>query len=938
MNTDFAKICITPRPPGAPVAKVPLPVLKELEHQARQNISTLNFTAAFAKTSSSCNASLEKCQHSIKSTVKKIKSQIQKGANPEKAAKRGYEEVAEYLDFWNKTVLVQHRALTCLSKSLAHILQRELYSMANTGLLRREAEMTLLHPQLGEMRRQELRNSSFWDSSLFESQLVKEGEDFLLKKGTSKDSQGFAPYQNKPFCGPHKKRDSYRKRPMGAIPLKAVTNPFPREEENPTSEAPGVVFNPTIGEGGVKTPLLNYSSKASLSPPVGSRLRSFKRDWLINKCSQNVLNIITNGYVLPFRSKPNLIRFPLILSEYKAQQKDQALATCIQSLLSKNAIERVENVKSLGFYSRLFLVPKPHQRWRPVIDLSRLNTFLHVEKFKMETPESIRTSLVPGEWVSSIDLSDAYLHIPIHPNSRKYLRFCYKAQVFQFTSLPFGLATAPQVFTMIVKEVKLMALSRGLRIHQYLDNWLIRSQSQEESQRDTQAVVDLTQSLGWIINQEKSELKPTQVFSFVGYEYHLDSALVRPTHERWLKLQDLILRLKSKRVLTARCLMSLIGLLASAEKMVPEGRLHMRPFQFHLKEHWRYPQSLDNLLPWTEAIVAHLDWWQNPSKVMKGADLHPKEHSIQLFTDASNEGWGAHLDQNSTKGLWSEREKRLHINVLELKAVSLALRDFKDQCQNQTVLVATDNSTVVAYINKQGGTPVENHDLVPSLPYNYHITLKARHIPGCLNVMADLLSRSNQVQSTEWSLHPQVFKQICWKWFTPHVDLFATLLNHKLPLYVSPIPDPRAWNIDALNINWTNLTAYAYPPTALLHKVIQKIKQCHCLIIVIAPGWPGMPWFWDLVQLSTEIPLQLPVSTTLLKQSHNYVFHKNPQQLNLHAWCLGADNSKNKASLWRWQRELLPLSGHQQGPSTGQSGPYLKNGAEKIRWISPLHL
>ena len=156
----------------------------------------------------------------------------------------------------------------------------------------------------------------------------------------------------------------------------------------------------------------------------------------------------------------------------------------------------MENVKPLGFYSRLFLVPKPHQRWRPVIDLSRLNTFLLVEKFKMETPESIRTSLIPGEWVSSIDLSDAYLHIPIHPNSRKYLRFCYKSQVFQFTSLPFGLATAPQLFTMIVKEVKLMALSRGLGIHQYLDDWLIRSQSQEEAQVNTQPVVDLTQSLG----------------------------------------------------------------------------------------------------------------------------------------------------------------------------------------------------------------------------------------------------------------------------------------------------------------------------------------------------------------------------------------------------------------------------------------------------------
>ena len=184
LNTDFAKICITPKPPGAPMGKVPLPILKELEHQARQNISAFNFTAAFAKTSSSCNAFLEKCQHSLKSTFKKVKTQIQKGANPEKAAKRGYEQACEYLDFWNETVLIQHRVLACLSKSLAHILQRELYTMGNTGLLRRKAEMTLLQPRLGETRRQELRNSSL-------SQLVKEGEDFLLKKRHLSRLSGF---------------------------------------------------------------------------------------------------------------------------------------------------------------------------------------------------------------------------------------------------------------------------------------------------------------------------------------------------------------------------------------------------------------------------------------------------------------------------------------------------------------------------------------------------------------------------------------------------------------------------------------------------------------------------------------------------------------------------------------------------------------------------
>ena len=300
---------------------------------------------------------------------------------------------------------------------------------------------------------------------------------------------------------------------MGAIPPKAVINRFPQVEGNRTTEASEVVFDSTQGDKGVETPPPNDSLQASLSPPVGGRLCSFRRDWLTNKYSDNMLNIITNGYILPFISRPNLVGVPLIRSGYKALQKDQALASCIQSLLSKNAIERVENVKSLGFYSGLFLVPKPHQRWRPVIDLSRLNTFLLVERFKMETPESIRASLIPGEWVSSIDLSDAYLHNPIHPNSRKYLRFCHKSQVFQFTSLSFGLATAPQVFTMIVKEVKLMALTRGIRLQQYLDNWLTKAQSQEEAQVNTQTVVDLTQSLGWIINQEKSELKPTRVFA-----------------------------------------------------------------------------------------------------------------------------------------------------------------------------------------------------------------------------------------------------------------------------------------------------------------------------------------------------------------------------------------------------------------------------------------
>ena len=265
MNTDFAKICITPKPPGAPMSKVPLPIFKELEHQARQNISTLNFTAASAKTSSSCNASLEKCQHSLKSTFKRVKSQNHKGANPEKAAKRGYEQACEYLDFWNKTVLIQHRALTCLSKSLAHIFQRELYTMGNTGFY------------------YYYYYSSFWDSPLFKSQLVKEGEDFLLKKGTSKDSQRFGPY--KPFRGSHKKRGSYRKRPYGGNSSQSRNQSFSSGRGKPNFRGSRGHCRPHNKGQGLPPPPPpppNDSLTASLSPSVGGRLCSFRRDWQTN--------------------------------------------------------------------------------------------------------------------------------------------------------------------------------------------------------------------------------------------------------------------------------------------------------------------------------------------------------------------------------------------------------------------------------------------------------------------------------------------------------------------------------------------------------------------------------------------------------------------------------------------------------------------------------
>ena len=248
---------------------------------------------------------------------------------------------------------------------------------------------------------------------------------------------------------------------------------------------------------------------------------------------------------------------------------------------------------------------------------------------------------------------------------------------------------------------------------------------------------------------------------------------------------------------------------------------------------------------------------------------------------------------------------------------------------------------MVAYINKQGGThsaemcaPVENHDLAPSLPHNIESQAHSR-VPQC--------DGRPSVQVESGAVNTMVTASTC-----VQTDLPEVVHSPRGPFRHSSEPQASTVRVP-------------YPrPKGLGHRCSKhKLDGPHgrCLPsnsspsqgdpknqIMQLPDDPNSPRlardarFWDLVQLSTEIPLQLPVSTTLLKQSHNYMFHNSPQHLNLHAWCLGVDNSKNKAFLWRWQRELLPLSGHQQGPSTSQSGPFLKNGAEEIRWISPLCL
>ena len=182
------------------------------------------------------------------------------------------------------------------------------------------------------------------------------------------------------------------------------------------------------------------------------------------------------------------------------------------------------------------------------------------------------------------------------------------------------------------------------------------------------------------------------------------------------------------------------------------------------------------------------------------------------FTDASTQGWGAHMGDSQILGFWTLTDRKLHINCLEIKAVVCALQHWAPMFQGHQVMIATDNSTVVSYINKQGGThsPTLLRLTVELLLWleAQDIIVRARHIPGCLNVIADHLSRPSQPISTEWSLHPEIVKRIFRLWGTPEVDMFATVSNSQLPRFMSPIPEPRAL---ALSQDWQGRSMYMFP-------------------------------------------------------------------------------------------------------------------------------
>ena len=349
-----------------------------------------------------------------------------------------------------------------------------------------------------------------------------------------------------------------------------------------------------------------------------------------------------------------------------------------------------------------------------------------------------------GDFFISIDLTDAYHAIAMHPLFTRFLTFIFLDILYQFTCLPQGLTSAPRIFTKVMKAVLSYLRSFAIKIAAWLDDFLLAASSAELLKEHSSFTLSTLQELGFVPNLEKSQLVPVQRIQHFGLVWDSLAFTVSIPEDKILAIQSKCRAALSSKV-KIRFLSSILGSLEFFRWGCPIAALHFRALQRNVNYFLKRKISYDvKIFPSEEARV-DLEWWASCGSSLPPRSLSSFSADFTLFSDASNSGWGAWYLNHSVYGHWSLAESKEHINIRELKSVLLSFLSLFRSTYSCSILIRSDNSTVVSYINKQGGTSCKilcNLALdLWQFCINHNINISALHIAGELNSRADKLSR-----------------------------------------------------------------------------------------------------------------------------------------------------------------------------------------------------
>ena len=350
----------------------------------------------------------------------------------------------------------------------------------------------------------------------------------------------------------------------------------------------------------------------------------------------------------------------------------------VESLVQKEAISEIsmptnEMLSEKGFVSQLFAVPKKDGGIRPVVNLKVLNSYVKQVSFKMEGIHLLKDLLCPGDWMTKVDLKDASFAIPLNCQDRKLLRFQWQGKLYQFNCLPFGLSSAPWIFTKATKPVVTILRTLGMRIIIYIDDILVMAPSKEIAQQHTDCLIFLLENLGFTINRQKSLTDPSQEIEFLGL---IADSIQMELQLPGSKIKNI--RSDAKTLLqasqpTAREVSRLLGKLTHTTHAMRAAPLFFRHLQSCLHAALQPMQDYTQPCPLTEEAREELSWWVTHPTCWNGKSILRGNPDLIIETDASQTGWGARCGNLQTGGPWSPKEAAMHINCLELLAATLAI-------------------------------------------------------------------------------------------------------------------------------------------------------------------------------------------------------------------------------------------------------------------------
>ncbi|CAC5368900.1 unnamed protein product [Mytilus coruscus] len=510
------------------------------------------------------------------------------------------------------------------------------------------------------------------------------------------------------------------------------------------------------------------------------------------------------------------------------------------------------------------------------------------------------------DWALSHDLKDAYLHIPVHKTHRKFLRFCIQGKCYQFVALCFGPSQAPRVFTKIINVVAAHLRIQNILLATYLDEWLLVNAQEKMLISDREKTLSLLIKLGFIVNLQKSSLIPSQEITYIGALFNFKKEIVSPTMERILKLEMLV-RSLMKGHNTARYYLMLLGFIASCIELIPNVKEAYPITSTSFLETLHQRSHLSNSIYTTrkksfEFVVGQTKHYQGQIITPVVGNRHNNNRCFK------NGVWGSLEQSDFSRFLVCSRtettNKSVGIGSCNSNSTTFPTTITKSKCAAQ---MRQHNSRSVC--EQTGGTKsihlCYKAWCLMKMAIQNNLTIRAAHIAGKLNIPANHLSRY-KIQPTEWTLNNQIVQSVFAMWGEPTIDLFASVHNHKRPVFCTWLPHSNALAVDALSISWEKMWAYAFPPICLIPKVLKHISQFKCRLILIAPMWPRRHWYTELLPKSFASPIKLPTRQNLLYQPNTTIYHPNPEVFKLTAWQLSTTISEIRD----FQEKLESFSEH----------------------------